>query len=101
MNRDPGACAWLAKQQLTASPPNSEAVQALSTNTPTPPDHGRPAGHLPNPIFEQDRVIERSFAWLHAFKRLRTRYEHRADIHLGMLQLACALICYGQLETSL
>jgi transposase len=26
-------------------------------------------------------VIERSFAWLHAFKRLRTRYEHRADIH--------------------
>src|SRR6266496_2493053 len=29
MNRDPGACAWLAKQQLTASPPNSEAVHAL------------------------------------------------------------------------
>jgi transposase len=30
-------------------------------------------------------VIKRSFAWLHAFKRLRTRYEHRADIHLGLL----------------
>lgn len=28
-------------------------------------------------------VIERGFAWLHAFKRLRTRYGRRADIHLG------------------
>ena len=41
--------------------------------------------------------VERSIAWLHAFKRLRNRYEHRADIHLDLLQLACALICYRQL----
>ncbi len=33
-------------------------------------------------------VVERGFAWLHAVKRLRTRYERRADIHLGLLQLA-------------
>jgi transposase len=46
-------------------------------------------------------VVERGFAWLHGFKRLRTRYEHRAGIHLGLLQLACAIICYRQLETSL
>jgi transposase len=45
-------------------------------------------------------VVERGFAWLHAFKRLRTRYESRADIHLGLLQLACALICYRQLARS-
>jgi transposase len=45
-------------------------------------------------------VVERGFAWLHAFKRLRTRYEHRADIHPGLLQLACALICYRQLTRS-
>jgi len=45
-------------------------------------------------------VIERGFAWLHAFKRLRTRHEHRADIHLGLLQLACALICLRHLEIS-
>jgi transposase len=31
-------------------------------------------------------VVERAFAWLHAFKRLRTRYERRADIHLGLQQ---------------
>jgi transposase len=45
-------------------------------------------------------VVERGFAWLHAFKRLRTRYERRADIHLGLLQLACALICHRQLPKS-
>jgi transposase len=45
-------------------------------------------------------VVERGFAWPHAYKRLRTRYERRADIHLGLLQLACALICYRQLARS-
>lgn len=45
-------------------------------------------------------VVERGFAWLHAFKRLRTRYERRADIHLGLLQLACSLICHRQLAKS-
>ena len=44
-------------------------------------------------------VVERGFAWLHAFKRLRTRYERRADIHLGLLHLACALICYRRLRS--
>jgi transposase len=46
-------------------------------------------------------VVERGFAWLHAFKRLRTRYERRADIHLGLLQLSCALICYRHLAVVL
>ena len=45
-------------------------------------------------------VVGRAFAWLYAFKRLRTRYERRADTHLGLLQLACALICHRRLETS-
>ena len=45
-------------------------------------------------------VVERGFAWLHAFKRLRTRYERRADIHLGLLQLACSLICHRELAKS-
>ena len=44
-------------------------------------------------------VVERGLAWLHAFKRLRTRYERRADIHLGLLQLACALICHRRLKS--
>jgi transposase len=45
-------------------------------------------------------VVERTFAWLHQFKRLRTRYERRADIHLGLLQLACVLICHRHLTRS-
>jgi transposase len=44
-------------------------------------------------------VVERGFAWLHAFKQLRTRYERRADLHLGLLQLACALICHRHLPS--
>jgi hypothetical protein len=38
-------------------------------------------------------------ARLQAFKRLRTRHERRADVHLGLLHLACALICRPQLRT--
>lgn len=45
-------------------------------------------------------VVERTFAWLHQFKRLRVRYERRADIHLGLLQLGCVLICQRQLTRS-
>ena len=38
-------------------------------------------------------VVERGFAWLHAFKRLRTRYERRADIHQAFLSRACSIVC--------
>ncbi|MFJ4585485.1 IS5 family transposase [Streptomyces echinatus] len=46
-------------------------------------------------------VVERTFAWLHQFKRLRIRYEKRADLHLGLLQLACSVICLRRLRISL
>jgi transposase len=39
-------------------------------------------------------VVERTFAWLARFRRLRLRDERRADIHLAFLQLACSLICF-------
>ncbi len=45
-------------------------------------------------------VVERTFAWLHAFKRLRIRSERRADIHQAMLSLACCVICLRRLLTS-
>lgn len=37
-------------------------------------------------------VVERTLGWLHRFRRLRIRYERRADIHQGFLSLACAII---------
>ena len=44
-------------------------------------------------------VVERTFAWLHAFKRLAIRYERRSDIHQGLLGLACCIICTRRLQT--
>jgi IS5 family transposase len=42
-------------------------------------------------------VVERTFAWLHRFRRLLVRYERRADIHLAFLTLAAALVCSNYL----
>jgi transposase len=40
-------------------------------------------------------VVERTFAWLNQFRRLRIRYEKRADIHQAFLVLGCVLICWN------
>jgi len=45
-------------------------------------------------------VVARTFAWLHDFRRLRVRYERRADIHQALLKLACAVICHDCLMRS-
>ena len=44
-------------------------------------------------------VVERTFAWLHAVRRLPTRYERRADTHHAMLSLACSISCLRNLRT--
>ena len=38
-------------------------------------------------------VVERALSWLNRFRRLKVRYERRADIHEALLSLACAVIC--------
>ena len=45
-------------------------------------------------------VVERTHAWLHQFRRLRVRFERRADIHEGFLMLGCALVCWRALRGS-
>jgi transposase len=45
-------------------------------------------------------VVERTFAWLNQFRRLRVRYDKRGDIHEAFLSLACALICWHALRKS-
>ncbi|MCC3773867.1 IS5/IS1182 family transposase, partial [Streptomyces sp. UNOB3_S3] len=37
--------------------------------------------------------------WLHGFKRLRIRWERRADIHEAFLRLACCLITLRQINS--
>lgn len=44
-------------------------------------------------------VVERTFAWLHNFRRLRTRYERRAELHLAFMQLGCAVVCQRALPS--
>ncbi|MFH9009730.1 IS5 family transposase [Streptomyces afghaniensis] len=44
-------------------------------------------------------VVERTIAWLHSFRRLRIRWERRADIHEAFLKLACCLITHRQLRS--
>jgi transposase len=44
-------------------------------------------------------VVERGFAHLHNFRRLRTRYERRADIHQAFLTLAAAILCWRRLNS--
>jgi transposase len=46
-------------------------------------------------------VIERTFAWLHNFKRLLVCYERRADIHHALLALGCCLVCFRRLRNSI
>lgn len=43
-------------------------------------------------------VVERTHAWLHAFRRLRVRFDRRADIHEAFMKLACCLICWRTLR---
>jgi IS5 family transposase len=43
-------------------------------------------------------VVERTISWLNRLRRLRIRYERRADIHLAFLHIGCALICWNFLN---
>jgi transposase len=44
------------------------------------------------------RVVERTFAHLHQFKRLLVRYERRSEMHEAMLALGCCLICFRRYQ---
>jgi len=46
-------------------------------------------------------VVERTLSWLHQFRRLRVRWERRADIHEAFLTLGCIRICHNCLVGSL
>lgn len=43
-------------------------------------------------------VVERTLSWLNRYRRLKVRYERRAEIHQAFLSLGCALICWGFLQ---
>lgn len=55
-------------------------------------DHGSGLGR-------QRWVVERGFAHLHNFRRLRTRYERDPAIHTAFLVLACSILCWRRLNS--
>jgi transposase len=44
--------------------------------------------------------VERTLAWLHQLRRLRVRWERRANLHEAFLKLASCLICWRRLQRS-
>ena len=42
-------------------------------------------------------VAERTLSWLHQFRRLRTRYDRRDDLHEAFMSLGCSMICWNYL----
>ena len=42
--------------------------------------------------------VERTIAWLHAYRRLKMRYEKYAHMHEAFLTLACALTYWTRLK---
>ena len=45
-------------------------------------------------------VVERTLSRLNRFRRLKVRYERRADIHQAFLNLGCALICWKRVQAA-
>jgi len=42
-------------------------------------------------------VVQRGFAHLHNFRRLRIRYERHPELHTALLLLACSVLCWRRL----
>jgi transposase len=45
-------------------------------------------------------VVEQTLALLHQFRRLRTRFDRRDDIHEAFMSLGCSIICWRRLHSS-
>ena len=43
-------------------------------------------------------VVERTLSWLNRYRRLKVRYERRADVYKAFLELGCVLICCNHLQ---
>jgi transposase len=45
-------------------------------------------------------VVEQTLALFHQFRRLRTRFDKRDDIHEAFMTLGCSMICWRRLHSS-
>ena len=63
-----------------------------SSRTRSKPQDGRPLRR-----YRRRWIIERTFAWLHRFRRLVVRYEYYAVMFLAFLHVACLIIALRRL----
>jgi transposase len=92
-----------------ASAPSSSSPTAAMTTTSTAASCGSVAS---SPVVARRNtehgsglgklrwVVERTFAWLHFFRRLRIRWERRLELHEAFLHLSCSLICQRYLRAT-
>jgi putative transposase len=65
--------------------------------TPALQQRGQTTGRIPEPAARRRRwVVERCHSWLNRFRKLVIRYEKLQRSYEGLLQLACAIICWRQ-----
>jgi len=98
----------VAARSATARRTELFANPAAITQIPAPaewprvsPAHRQASASLRSGLGRHLWVVERAFVWLYGFRQLRARREHRAYLHLSLLQLAGALICPQHLKLSL
>ena len=80
-------------RQRTAKPKYGNA----SDSTQEGPRLARRGTDLSQRLGRHHWVVERSLAWLVGSRRLQVRYQRRADLLLGFVYLAGALLCRKQL----
>jgi transposase len=44
-------------------------------------------------------VVEQTIALWHQFRRLRTRFDRREDVHEAFMKIGCAMICWRRLHS--
>ncbi|MFF2075884.1 IS5 family transposase [Kitasatospora sp. NPDC058162] len=75
-----------------------DKYRRLVRNLGVKPQIARRGTELGSGLGAQRWVVERAFAHLHWFRRLRIRWEIRDDIHEAFLSLACSIICWQRLK---
>jgi hypothetical protein len=71
---------------IATSTAASYGSAASSPSSPGATQHGSGLGEL-------RWVVERTFAWMHSFRRLRIRWERLPEIQEAFMHLACAVVC--------
>jgi transposase len=78
--------------------PTTHAADGRCAGAGSPPRIARRGIESSGRLGRQRYVVEWSLAWLVGCRRLQVRYERHADILLGFVHLACALICLKSLN---